>query len=437
MIPPRPTQVLTVLAALAGTAAFGCDGLFGVDFDDARPRPVSSGVGAGGGGAGAAGGGGGGDASAITWTRLPLVEGSDGVPHATSDVVMAIWCQSVDRCLIAANGGGASAGNLYAATHQQVTALLVEGGPLGFSFGFFGISPTPDGAVARHNYSKPLVRAQGDFMSSAAWTITDPGELWGLGTTQVSQLLFQTSDAGARFLFAGMLLTTDFQPAVDTVWTRRWDPPEAPTNWLSLKLADELVCDSGPTVKRGATGFVSDDLQLIAYPAGEALDDEYAGACVSTDSGKLFRYAPLPAGEVAYGGPTGMRCLDASHCWLIGQDGASLSPYVFYGEGTLGAAGASATSWHRAAILSDGAERTLHDIAFAPDGLRGWAVGREGPGRGLLLASEDGGRTWGDNLVAALPELQGVALYSVFAVDAQHLLIGGDQGLLMSATFAR
>jgi hypothetical protein len=423
----RPTAA-SWAAALAALAATGCDALFGVDFDDARPRGVG---GHGGSGASGAGGAGGWAGPGHGWTRLHLLDGTDGISHATTDLVRSIWCASLDRCLAVTEGADFEAGNVYAARHDAVVALLFEGHGVSEGVAFLGVAPAAGGVVARINRAEPLVRALGDFMLPSAWSVTDPGDLWNLDGALVAQMWFQAGESGSCLAVNDTVLTANQPPSPDAVWAPVWSPPTVPSNFFSLSLQDELLCLSGPTMARGASGYISDDLQLQAFPAGNSLDDDHAGACVSSDGGELFRYAPLPDGEVASGGPRGMRCNDPAHCWLIGEDASNGVAYIYYSTGVIGGAPGSELGWVRADVI-EGGQRVLEDISFAPDNLHGFVVGTEAPGRGLLIASDDGGKTWSENLVAAEPDFQGAALLSVFALDADDVWVGGRDGLLMS-----
>ena len=123
-----------------------------------------------------------------------------------------------------------------------------------------------------------------------------------------------------------------------------------------------------------------------------------------------------------------MRCNDVEHCWTFGDGGATEPSYLYRSTSSL----TVGMDWVRAQI-PDGPARSFRDVAFAPDNLHGWLVGTEAPGRGLVLATEDGGATWSDNLVADHPAFEGAELRSVFALDDRHIWVGGEGGLLLSA----
>jgi len=392
--------------ALACTA---CEGLFGVDFGDAH-RTDSTGVGTGGSGHG--------------WTKLELLNGTDGVPHATTDFVTAIWCEALDHCVVATEGDAFEAGNLYAATHEQVTAILLDGSSIYEDVAFTGLAPSSLGLFARINRAEPFVIVDAEL---GVATI-DPGNLGGFEGALNPQLWFQSTErAGSQLAFRSVVMSAPGPPGSGAVWSPIWMPPSIPIDFFDLLIADQMLCTVGPSVARGPAGWVSDDLQQAIFPVGTGFDDDYPGACVSIDGGMTFRYAPLPTDDVRYGGPHGARCNDPRHCWLIGDGSVNEPAYIYFLSGELTAG----LTWTRA-MIPDGPERTLNDIAFAPDGLHGWAVGSEAPGQGLLMKSDDGGKTWSDNLVADVPDFREFELLSVFALDDHNIWVGGDKGLLMS-----
>jgi hypothetical protein len=422
-VAPRIAIAGAMLGAIGTT---GCDGVFGVDFDDARPQSTGGGGSSGAGPGGSAGSGGTADVG-HPWTKLELLNGDDGVPHATTDFVNAIWCGALDRCVVATEGDAFEAGNLYAATHEEVTEILFDGSSVVSDLAFIGLSPVGDGLVARVNRAEPLVLSTADYMSPAGWNAVDPGDLGQFEGTFNSQMWLQVSGGSSQLALSNVVMKASTPPGAGTVWTRTWQPPSVPNNFYVLKNADPMLCTVGPDIGRGPAGWVSDDLQVVAFPVGNGLYDDYPGACVSVDGAKTFRYAPLPAGEVTHGGPRGLRCNDAEHCWVFGDGSVNQPAYIYYSIGALG----DGLTWKRASI-AEGAERKLRDIAFAPDGLHGFAVGTEAPGNGLVIATDDGGETWSDNLVADIAAFEGAALLSVFALDPHNIWVGGERGLVMS-----
>jgi hypothetical protein len=397
-----------LVAVALGAATTGCEAIFGVDFDDAHP---------------VAGAGG---ATGHGWTELTLVNGDDGVPHATTDFVRAIWCSALDVCVVATEGASFEPGNVYAATHREVTAIVVEGHRIASDTAFIGLSPTPDGVMARINRTEPLVMTSGDITSPEGWNALEMGDLGELEGALNTQLWFQMSAAGSQLAVTNVVLTSATAPGASAVWSPLWAPPTVPSNYFDLLLQDPTLCHDGPATTRGPAGWVSDDLQEAIYPVGAAVSDHDAGSCASVDGGQTFHFAALPS-EIELSTPSGLRCLDAGRCWIFGDGSLTHPAYLYYSTGTLEVG----LTWTRAQI-PDGPEREIEDIAFAPDGEHGWAAGVEAPGRGLLLATEDGGRTWSDNLIGDVAAFEDARLLSVFALDESNIWVGGENGLLMS-----
>lgn len=87
-------------------------------------------------------------------------------------------------------------------------------------------------------------------------------------------------------------------------------------------------------------------------------------------------------------------------------------------------------TWRAVALPSSVADRTLalNAAFFAPDGQHGWIVGYDFDASAALgLATTDGGATW-----SVLSGLGKSKLYSGFALDATHVWVGGEQGVLLA-----
>ncbi|HEY0190742.1 MAG TPA: hypothetical protein VGC42_06430, partial [Kofleriaceae bacterium] len=94
-------------------------------------------------------------------------------------------------------------------------------------------------------------------------------------------------------------------------------------------------------------------------------------------------------------------------------------------------------TWHAVALPADlaGAALQLPVGFFAPDGQHGWLAGYDtsGPGHAVLIATGDAGATWAtvDGVAEAVQAFHGGKLYAGFALDASHVWLGGEQGLVM------
>lgn len=344
---------LVVTSLVAASA--GCDSLFGVDFGAARPRGPTSGSGGSGGD-----GTGGSDAG---WVVLPL--------PVDTDNVTATYCDAVDHCVVATEGAGFAAGRLLAATSESVIEVVFEGDTIADGARFSRLMPTPSGLVALIDRAEPLVMADEDFTDPRAWRTVDPGHLGSFEGVLNPQLWFQWNANGAQLGLRGVVLAANGPPGPLTQWDATWSPPSIPSNYLDLVLADATICGSAPSGGRGPVGFVSDDTQQLVFPVGNGFGDDpdRPGACVSLDAGLTFRHAKLPDGEVAFGGPHGLRCNDVEHCWAFGDGGATEPSYLYRSTTSL----TVGMDWVRGQI-PDGPERTFRDVAFAPDNLHGLSL---------------------------------------------------------------
>jgi photosystem II stability/assembly factor-like uncharacterized protein len=71
---------------------------------------------------------------------------------------------------------------------------------------------------------------------------------------------------------------------------------------------------------------------------------------------------------------------------------------------------------------------------FAPDGQHGWLAGQDrNASSAVLLATTDGGASWTavDGVADAVNAFHGGKLYTGFALDATHIWLGGEGGLVM------
>jgi photosystem II stability/assembly factor-like uncharacterized protein len=118
---------------------------------------------------------------------------------------------------------------------------------------------------------------------------------------------------------------------------------------------------------------------------------------------------------------------DVSPRMLLLDGTVAGSAVIVVGErGAILRSGDAATTWQAA---TSPAAVTLTGVSFAPDGLRGWAVGHDA----LILATTDGGQTWrkqfqGENLQDSFLD--------VLAVDGPHVIAIGAYGMFLTTSDA-
>lgn len=361
--------------------------------------------------------------------------------------VTGIDCTSTDSCVFSTAPFG-SAGQLLAGDDTSVTGVLFDTTDYTDAFGilgsvqFEGLDRTRNGLVARVSTSGGYVSAASDFTNAASWSgvaLGTDGDGFGIN----AQLAIQAG-ADGTWVFAndqGAVFRSTMAPSPTTLWTATWSPnaiPTIPADFRERYAADPTLCEAdigvgiSPNLTHGV--FVSQDLGLIAYPArglnqrGSAVP----GACISTDGGITFYDAPFPGlPEEDYAGPLGITCIDNDRCWAF--NGQSFSPdtaWVYY---TTNASDGATSTWTRATVPAGWAGASgvaPRVIFFAPDGVHGWIAGQNGDNRAMLARTTDGGRTWTD-VSTSIRTVTEAKLYSGFALDADHLWIGGDNGALV------
>jgi hypothetical protein len=240
----------------------------------------------------------------------------------------------------------------------------------------------------------------------------------------------------------GYVYGSSSAPSAGTDWTKLWSPtatPPVPEDFEDRYAADGTLCDSDVSTGEAPAAtqnvYISEDLGLAMFPAGGLNQSGTAkpGVCISTDRGVTFYnvpFADLADLDISAPGPIAVTCLDNDDCFAYnGVDLELGSVYLYY---TNNASAGKASVWHRATLpagLDAGTDVNPYVLFFAPDKMHGWLAGanEENP---MLLATTDGGHTW-TNKSAAISALTDQRLHSGFAVDADHVFLGGEDGTLL------
>lgn len=381
--------------------------------------------------------------SASGWRAIPMPE--------TMDVrVTGIMCSSRDACIVATEGFS-DPGNIYAASDHAVGAVVFDGANInapahkGGSFGFIGLDKTRNGVSARADTSGAYISATGDFTKASSWTIVDMGRQDG-DVLPLNPMEALQVDAHGNWLFIdrdGFVSSATAAPSATTVWTPLWSPnavPSVPADFEDLFAADPTLCDTDVSTRilplATQNVSISQDLSVVVLPAGglNQLGTAAPGVCISTDGGKHFFQSPFDgvpsADDVSSPGPLGVSCLDNDRCFawngLEFQDGTT---YLYYStDASMG----KASHWTRAtlpdSIVSSG-EGFPRFIFFAPDGQHGWLGGAVDT-KPMLLRTTDGGHTFTD-VSAAVQNVTDQRLHSGFALDKDHIWVGGETGTLL------
>ncbi len=300
---------------------------------------------------------------------------------------------------------------------------------------FLAIDDTGAGWIARLKLAEPFVIATDDPTAASSWSLVEVGTSEGESDFDVlnNQELVRAGSGGDwLYIYSGVMWHADQAPSSSTAWTGRWAPnriPTFPANYDELKDGDPTLCDADPVVAispdMGQLGFASADLGFLIYPAGgvNQLSTDPPGVCVSHDGGGTFHQVPFEGLGEDVVGPFAVHCVDPDRCWAFGGLNFDDAPaYVYYSLD----ASADAPTWDSAQVPSEVDADHPRALAMAPDGRNGWLVGD----RGLVWRTADGGATWTDAGAALTAVAADVDWTTVFALDADHVWLGGDDGIL-------
>lgn len=380
------------------------------------------------------GGGGGGGGSSGGWTQVPLLD-DNTIPDRTTfragiDRVSGIYYSSRDKGVIVSQAGGTSArgGAVFLANGSKATSIAFSGDDTGLRLrgpiDFTGIQPTSTGFVAMAYASDVIASHDG----GATFAIAKNGQTDTSGIERV--LGFSESATGTTIVRgSGVVTTMGSAPGPSAVFTDVWAPNATEPIPAALQPGE---CEGGPFGSgQPSTRYsvhVSADRQFIAYASNLAQDAPQI--CISRDGGWSF-YAHLldvpstsesrvPSGVLFTSATTGI-------AWFGGTNASAYIRRTTDGG----------EHWTSVALPSElgSADVELPVGFFAPDGQHGWLAGysHDGSGYAVALATADGGATWkmvpgvGD----AVAKLKGGKLYAGFALDAEHIWLGGDNGLVM------
>ena len=381
--------------------------------------------GSGSGSGGGRGGGGGGDDGNTSggWTKLPLItdkfDPQVEVPRAGEDTVTGIYFESPDKGLIVTQGGFNTTndgGAIFKVTHTAVTAVAYSSHDN--TPNFVGLERTASGYLALSRENLLVSSSDGGATFTAQRASGSLTRVLGLRLSATG--MTKVTDNGV------VATTADTAPTAATRYEDIWAPRAIPSIPEQIALGD---CEVGPGSILPATKasvHVSADRNFIAYVVNDGFDRPTA--CVSNNGGQSFQ----------------ARLLDVPETGTTPSGILFISPTVGLAWGTIGVDGAyinrtsdSGRTWKRVGIPDPLAAHHLEMPVgfFAPDGEHGWLAGidHDTLNTAVLLTTSDGGTTWTNvaGFGAAVDALHGSKLYSGFAVDATHIWLGGDAGLVI------
>lgn len=350
------------------------------------------------------------NSSGDAWIQRPLVD--DGTtPRSNQDLVTGIYFSSPDQGYAVTTGANATAysGGAVFALSGSNASLAFSGKKAGYSLNdieFTGLEPTPNGVVAMA-YAADIV--SGD--STGHFTIAKNGNLEG---GEAITALHQTASRTTLIRNNG-IVSTSVQPAgPQAQYVDVWSPE------ISNKLPTDL-CKDGP---RSAilpvlrySSYIGHG--LIAYTSAT---DSQPQICISTDGGMSFYPHHLTVGRDQDTSPPRGVVFTSAQNGITWWSNSSTRAYI---QRTTD----GGKTWRAVALPENIANHLirLNGGFFAPDGQHGWIVGYDHDAQAALgIATTDGGETW-----STVSDLGNSELYCGFALDATHVWVGGDNGMLL------
>lgn len=373
--------------------------------------------------------GGGGGGGVAHWAAAPLP-----APHDT-DNVTGILFSSPTAGFIATVHGGGSSGAVFASNGTTVGTIAFDGnvspsagGVLG-GLDFDGLRPTAAGGIVALTSANDLVSAP-----SATGAFTDVKMASSnIGGGQVAGAYFGTSVSILGIDLNGFEKAASV-PGPTSSWSDIFDPGSNPTvpNPIPPDQCQDGIQVSDAFESGLSSVTFSADGNTIAYSTLSDADG-VPEVCVSKDGGQTFKPTLLTGKpQLKPGGVIFPKASDPSTLIVYSGDQVNADAnFVLRSTDT----GATFNPVTLPAGLT-AKELKLYGAYFLADGMHGWIVGYDANAdTGLALVTTDGGATWTvDAGVAAATGAGTQRLHSVFALDASHVWMGGENGTFIAGT---
>lgn len=369
-------------------------------------------------------------------------------PTEPSERITGMYCTSVTTCVVSTEHIGAPS-HIYLTDGRSVTATVVTVdstmsevfGILGY-VGFMGFTAVGDTLMVMVDGAGNALLTSTDVSDPASWvasTIGIPDGATSFGGGQ--QVGWGERDGRWVYFQRSIVYASTDPPSPGALWQPEWSPTppgEVPSNLSELLRGDPTLCLAQPSIgispKLLQPGYVAPDLSVILYPAGarNQIGTAGPGVCISVDGAMTFSHVPFPdvTGDL---GPLGVTCSGLDVCVAYG--GLQSEPESVYIYVTHDPQAGRDSTWTRAQLPALREDSRFRGVSFAPGGVYGWAVGAVGGGSPLLLSTSDGGATWTDVTSQVRALAPDTRLHSVYAVDEEHVWLGGENGVLLAGGY--
>jgi len=295
---------------------------------------------------------------------------------------------------------------------------------------FDALFPTSAGLVASSSFGDQFI-----VSTDGGVTFTDVERGDG-NSGNIPAVWYSKDSKGTWHLVdhVGNVWVTSMDPGPATSWSVTWQPdgsdPKPP------------VLPPGACPSTFSQGYFAADAQQVFWASadgktmmyGQGYGDAPAGVCRSIDGGGTFFPVtfPSPPADAALAVPYVLVFSDATHGLAARANDLADGAAYIYTTADAGATWTAATV--PATVNAPGAAAYFSGGFYAPDGQHAWIVGGtlKSEARALLLKSSDGGKTWKDvsGTLATVPAAA-AKFHTGFALDADHIWIGGEHGGLL------
>jgi photosystem II stability/assembly factor-like uncharacterized protein len=364
-----------------------------------------------------------------------LDDTANSVYHKDNSLVTGIWFKDLTTGAVTLYSDNQTFGMGGAVEHLSGPTTVDKIAVVGLGNGFNGQNAA---FVQLFNTSFGLIAAQASPFGDYTFYSTDGGNTFNkiaTGNGPNASQFWMSKDSAGVFHYIdsiGNVWRANGDPSPTTTWTRTWQPEAVPP------IPEPLP--TGSCTASFHQGYYAWDAQQSLWVSkdgttmlyGKGYGDDAAGVCRSTDGGYSFFPVDFPTP------PAGA---EMNHPYVIAmanddQKGVAArsseySPEMAYVYTTQNGGETWTASTLPSTVNVAGSYATIAAGFWAPDNQHVWLVGFIGNStHGLVLKSSDAGATWTD-LSDQMVGLADTKLHTGFALDAENIWLGGEDGTLL------